>query len=48
MLGFEALTGGLDDFAFEDYLNCMCFFFFYKFYLFQFLKFSLWEVFAYV
>ncbi|CAL9760618.1 cyclin-B1-2-like [Musa acuminata AAA Group] len=21
MLGFEALTGGLDDFAFEDYLN---------------------------
>lgn len=25
MLGYEALTGGLDDFAFEDYLNCMNF-----------------------
>jgi hypothetical protein len=22
MLGFEALTGALDDFGFEDYLNC--------------------------
>lgn len=24
MLGFEALTGGLEDFGFEDYLSSKC------------------------